>query len=162
MTRPAALFAALTVAALAFAGCGGTATFVSTEPPPDTSADAWYASRMAKVRTALTRAMTEAGFSLEPASSKTVVTGTKQQLPYVDEETGGPAGGPLPAYKMHAVLTRKEKTHVRLAVHPECAACDGATPYEWEYPVDLLRDVLERTRRILGETRPRFAYPRRY
>ena len=144
-------------------GCGGPATFVSPDPPPDTAADAWFLSGVPAVRSALRRAMTEHGMMIDSGeSSATAVVGVRQQLPYVDEASGRPASGPLPAYRVRAALSRERETHVRLTVGADCRSCDGVTPYEWQYPGDVTRAVLERTRSILGERRPRFAYPPRY
>jgi hypothetical protein len=150
-------------ALLLAAGCGGPATFVSPDPPPDTTADAWFLSGVPAVGAAVRQAMTEHGMAIDAAkSSATVVVASRQQLPYVDESSGRPASGPLPAYRVRAVLSRAGETRVRLTIAADCRACDGATPYEWQYPVDLTRRVFERTRAILGERRPRFAYPPRY
>ena len=144
-------------------GCGGPATFVSPDPPPDTAADAWFLSGVPAVRSALRQAMTEHGMMIDAGeSSATVVVGVRQQLPYVDEASGRPASGPLPTYRARAVLSRKRETHVRLAVRADCRSCDGVTPYEWQYADDVIRAVFERTRSVLGERRPRFAYPPRY
>ena len=157
------VIAAAVVALAAVAGCGGTATFVSAEPPPDTAADAWFLSGVPAVRSALRQAMTEHGMSVDPkTSSPSVVGAFKPQLPHVDEASGAPAAGPLPTYRIRATLSRARETHVRLLVKAECPACDGLTPYEWQYPGDVVRSVFERTRSILGERRPRFAYPPRY
>lgn len=146
---------------MASAGCGGPATFVSPDAPPDTNADAWFASGVPKVRSALQQAMMETGLvpGVGPAG---VVVGKKPQLPYVDEESGEPASGPLPVYELRATLTRPGETRVHVVLHVSCAACNGRTPYEWEYPGDVIRKVLERTKRILRESRTRFEYPVRY
>ena len=144
-------------------GCAGPARFVSPEPPPDTTAEAWFASGPPAVRAALVAAMESQGIAIDAAAcSPTTVVGVRHQLPYVDETSGGPARGTLPAYRLRAVLERRDHTHVRLTVRVHCPACDGVTPYEWEYPGDVIRRVLDRVRRALGERRPRFAYPARY
>jgi len=147
---------------LAAAGCGGPATFVSTAPPPETSADAWFVCPPAKVRGAVRQAAVESGFSLNPGGPDHLVTGTKQQMPYIDEETSKPTTGPLPLYELTARITREEKTHIRLSIDPVCTACDGQTPYEWEYPVDLLRDIMQRTTGLLRGSKSRIVYPGRY
>jgi len=153
---------AMAVAVASLAGCAGPATFVASEPPPETGVDAWFASPPAKVRGALAQSMIEEGFSVEPGASPKAVVGTKRQVPYVDEESVEPASGPIPFYALRAVIARDGETHVRLTVHPECASCDGTSLYEWEYPVDLMRDVVERSRKMLREKRPRVVYPPRY
>jgi len=155
--------AALALALLLLTGCAGPSTFVSPEPPPETHADAWFLSGMPRVHAALRNAMAAAGMSVVTEEcSPTVVVAERHQLPYIDEDVGAPAAGPLPVYRMRAVLSRPGDTHVRIAVRPHCTACDGTTPYEWEYPVDLIRTVLEDARRSLAERRPRFRYPPRY
>jgi hypothetical protein len=144
----------------AAAGCG-PATFVSAEPPPETHAEAWFASSLAKVEGALNRAMFENGLSVDSSTSTGEVVATKQQLPFVDEESGQPASGPLPLYRLRARITRPGQTHVKVVLTAECRACDGETPYEWEYPGDVIRAVLDDTRKILREKRARVAYPPR-
>jgi hypothetical protein len=153
--------ATLVVLTLSTAGCG-PATFVSTQPPPDVHAEAWFRSPVAKVESALRQAMSEDGLSLEPEDAAAVVVGVKQQLPYVDEESGQPASGPLPVYRLRATITRADETRVEIVLDPKCVACDGQTPYEWEYPCDVIRSILDRTRRILRENRARVSYPPRY
>ncbi len=96
------------------------------------------------------------------AGSKTVVVARKQQLPHVDQASGGPVSGPLPVYVLTAALTRNVNTHVRASVSVDCPSCDGATAYVWEYPADLLRRVLEDTRGTLKERGARLALPPRY
>ena len=158
LARAAAL--SLVVAA---AGCGGPARFVSPDPPPNTAADAWFRSGVPAVRAALAAAMERNGIAIDrEACTPTVVAGVRHQLPYVDGSSGEPVRGALPAYRLRAVLTRAERTHVRLTLRPQCASCDGRTLYEWEYPGDVIRTVFEDTRRILGERGHRFSYPPRY
>jgi hypothetical protein len=91
------------------------------------------------------------------------VVGTKQQVPYVGDGAGAPAEGPLPVYRLRATIARRgSDTHVRATIAAVCQTCDGKTPYEWEYPGDLLRKVLEGARRDLNEKRVRVSYPPRY
>ncbi len=159
----AVLGIACTALALA-AGCAGPSTFVSPEPPREAHADAWFPRGMDEVRLAVTQAMALAGMSIVPGeNSPTVAVAEKHQLPYIAEDAGAPPAGPLPVYRMRAVLSsRGVDTHVRIVVEPGCPACDGTTPYEWEYPVDLIRSVLEGTRSKLGHRGPRIHYPPRF
>lgn len=152
--------AALTLAV----GCAGPSTFVSPDPPRGTHADARFPNKTEEVRLAVTQAMVVAGMSIVPGeSTSTATVGEKHQLPYIGEDAGEPAAGPLPVYRMRAVLSRRGvDTHVRVAVEPHCPACNGTTPYEWEYPVELIRTVLERTRKTLGHRGPRIHYPPRF
>ncbi len=151
------------LALLAAGGCGGTATFVSAEPPPDSVADAWFGRPVTEVRAAVLQAMLDGGLVIDQsASDAATVVGTRQQVPYVGEGAGELAGGPLPLYRVKVVLSRDGRTHVRATVHAVCQACDGATPYEWEYPGDLVRDILERAHRRLGDSAARFEYPPRF
>ncbi len=161
MTGRVAVLVALASLAM-LAGCGGPATFVSADPPVTTQAEAWFVSPVAAVQSALRQAMKQEGLETVPAPKDADVLGVKRQIPYVDEESGAPADGPLPVYRVAAFLRRNGKTHVRLVLTPECRACDGSTPYEWEYPGDVLRGVLERTRGILSEQGARFVYPERF
>ncbi|MBD3366607.1 MAG: hypothetical protein GF405_00365 [Candidatus Eisenbacteria bacterium] len=147
----------LFMAALAAGGCAGGSTFVSTTPPPDTSGDAWFIADAPRVRNAVARSMQEHGFALDAGTGGAVVAGTKPQL--VAE--GRPADG-RPVYRLRCIITRQGDTHVRATVAPQCAVCDGTTEFEWEYPADLVRGVLERTRTLLGERRARIDYPPRY
>ncbi len=159
------VFRALALIGTAFilSGCAGPSTFVSSEPPPETAADAWFLSGIPAVRAAVRQAMIDHGVTLDAAKSgPTVLVGSKEQLPYVDEETGEPAAGPLPVYVVRAAISRPGDTHVRLQVRAECGACDGETPYVWEYPSDLIRAILEETRTALHERHPRIVYPPRY
>lgn len=155
---PAALF----LAAIALAGCGAPATFVSVTPPPDLDADAWYGSSLPAVRTALRRAMVETGLTLGDDAGEATVVGLRQQVPYVGEGAGDPVPGRLPVYRLTARLSSEGGTRVRVHVSVVCDVCDGATPYEWEYPGDIVRNVFERTRRMLGERHARYACPERY
>lgn len=160
---PTTAWVAAPLALLLASGCAGPSTFVSPQPPPETHADAWFLSDMPSVHAALRGATVAAGMSIVTEEcSATVVVAEKHQLPYIDAEVGAPAAGRLPVYRMRAALSRPGDTHVRVAVRPLCPACDGATPYEWEYPVDLIRTVLEGTRSSLAERRPRLRYPPRY
>jgi hypothetical protein len=152
-------------AALALAcGCAGPSTFVSPDPPAPAQVDASFPNDPAAVHLALSRAMELAGISIVPGeSTATVAVAEKHQLPYIAEEAGAPAAGRLPVYRMRALLSRRGvETHVRIVVEPLCPACDGTTPYEWEYPIDLIRSVLERTRSSLGHRGPRIQYPPRF
>ena len=150
-------------ALLAAGGCGGPATFVSTEPPPDSVAEAWFGLPVTEVRAAVRQAMLDGGLVIDqPASDATTVVGTRQQVPYVGEGAGELAGGPLPLYRVKVVLSRDGRTHVRATAHAVCPTCDGATPYEWEYPGDLVRDILEGAHRRLGDPGARFNYPPRF
>jgi len=146
------------------AGCAGPSTFVSPDPPAGTHAEAWFPKPMERVRQAVAEAMVLAGMSIVPGeSTPTAAVAEKPQLPYIGEDAGAPASGPLPVYRMRAVLSRRGvDTHVRVAVEPSCPACDGATQYEWEYPVELIRSVLERARSTLGHRGPRIQYPPRF
>jgi hypothetical protein len=152
-------------AALALAaGCAGPSTFVSPEPPARAQVDASFPNDLPAVRLAVTQAMDLAGLAPLPGEGNpTVIVAEKHQLPYIAEDAGAPAAGPLPLYRMRATLSRRGvETHVRIVVQPECPACNGTTPYEWEYPVDLIRRVLERTRSTLGHRGPRIDYPPRF
>lgn len=146
------------------AGCAGPATFVSPEPPHEAHADALFPRTIERVRAAVAETMVESGLTIVPEeTSRTVVVAEKTQLPYIGEDAGAPAAGPLPVYRVRAALSRRAAdTHVRVAVLPQCAACDGSTPYEWEYPVDLIRSILEQTRSKLGHRGPRIHYPPRF
>lgn len=149
---------------LAGAGCSGPATFVAASPPPDVTAEAWFASPPVAVHRAMTIAMTDVGMSVDDVgSSAMALAATKNQLPHVSEDSGGPAPGSLPFYRLEAALSRTgSDVHVRATVRGVCQGCDGSTPYVWQYPEDLLRAVFERTRSILGERHVRFAFPGRY
>ena len=146
------------------AGCAGPATFVSPEPPHEAHADALFPRTIERVRVAVGEAMVESGLTIVPeGTSRTLVVAEKTQLPYIGEDAGAPAAGPLPVYHLRAALSRRgADTHVRVVVAPLCPACDGSTPYEWEYPVDLIRGVLEKTRSKLGRRGPRIHYPPRF
>lgn len=144
------------------AGCGGPATFVSDEPPPDAAGDAWFLSPIPSVRSAMKQAMIKQGMTIDPSvSTPTRLVGTKPQTPYVDEEAGGPAAGPLPVYVFKAVLSRPGDTHARVTVRAEMSGVSAGTPYEWEYPRDLMKRTFERTREILHERRIRYTLPPR-
>jgi hypothetical protein len=159
--------AALGIACAAVAlsvGCAGPSTFVSPDPPRGAHVDAWFPEPLERVRFAIGQSMVLAGMTVVPSEdARTVAVAEKHQLPYIGEDAGAPAPGRLPVYRMRAVLSeRGVDTHVRVTVEPHCPACNGTTPYEWEYPVELLRDVLERTRSKLGHRGPRIRYPPRY
>jgi hypothetical protein len=155
-------------AALALAvGCAGPSTFVSPDPPPQTHVDARFPNAVDPVRMAIRDGMAKAGMSIiGEECSRFVLVADRRQLPYIGEDAGEPASGPLPILRMRAVVSPKDTdshvTHVRVTVEPVCRACDGATPYEWEYPVELIRDVLEHARKRLKHRGPRIAYPPRY
>jgi len=148
---------------VALGGCGGTATFVSATPPPQVSADAWYVSSDPVVRDAIWQAMLAGRIVVDPArcDSATVV-GTKQQVPYVGEGADEPAPGPLPVYRVTAIITNQGDTHVQASVDVLCPNCGGKVPYEWEYPVDVLRDIVNGAREFLGEKRVHASYPPRH
>lgn len=163
-SRFARAVVAATCAALAAGmGCAGPATFVSADPPPDVDAEAWYASAMPAVRSALERAMIDAGMIVDrDASSQTKIVASKQQMPHIGEGTDEPAAGPLPVYRLTAELSRPGDTHVLATLVVRCAACNGETAYQWEYPGDVVRRVFEETRKILKERSPRYRYPPRF
>jgi hypothetical protein len=144
--------------ALLVGGCAGGSTFVSTSPPPDAAADAWFVAAPARVRNAVVRAMQEHGFALrETPDDSALVVGTKPQLGAEDVRVDD-----RPLYVMRCVLTRQGNTHVRATVLPQCDACDGEAAFQWEYPADLLSGVLGRTRTLLGERTARVVSPPRY
>ena len=152
------------VALALLAGCAGPATFVSPEPPREAYVDAVFPRTIERVRVAVREAMIGSGLTIVPEeTSRTVVVAERTQVPYIGEDAGAPAAGPLPVYRVRAALSaRGPDTHVRVAVVPRCPACDGSTPYEWEYPVDLIRSVLDATRSKLGHRGPRIQYPPRF
>lgn len=155
----------LVACALALAcGCGGPATFVSPTPPPGTTGDAWYARPPASVRTALGTAIAESGLVLDDSrTDRNTLVGSRQQVPYVGDGAGELAAGPLPLYRVTVGLSSDgSETHVRATVQVVCSACDGSTPYEWEYPSDVIRSIFEKTRKILGVGKPRYRYPARH
>jgi len=156
--RTRVLAAACAVALLA--GCGGPATFVSLDPPPATTADAWFAAGAPAVRDALLLALTSEGFSLDSGGPKTLVA-TKHAVPYIDEETAAPVSGPLPVYVLEGTVARPNQTHVRLVLSVRHQGTRDA-PFEWEYPTDVLRAVLDRTRDALREPRARYHLPPRF
>jgi hypothetical protein len=146
------------------AGCAGPATFVSPDPPNDVRVEAWFPKPIERVRGAVADAMVHSRVSIVAGkSTPTLVVGEKPQLPYIGEDAGAPASGPLPVYRVRAALSRRGvDTHVRVSVDPSCPACDGQTLYEWEYPVELVRNILEGTRSKLGGRAPRISYPPRF
>ncbi len=147
---------------VALSGCGSTATFVSVTPPPQVSADAWYESSVPAVRDAVWQAMLAGRIAVDPdRSDGTSVVGTKQQVPYVGSGAGEPAPGPLPVYRITATITNQGDTHVRASIDVLCPTCGDNVPYEWEYPVDVLRDIVNGAREFLGEKRVRASYPPR-
>ncbi len=148
---------------VALGGCGGTATFVSATPPPQMSADAWYRSSVPAVKAAVRQAMLDARIMVDPAAGDdATVVGKKQQVPYVGKGAGEPVPGPLPVYRITATITTQGDTHVRASVDVLCPNCSGKVPYEWEYPVDVLRDIVNGAREFLGEKRVRASYPPRH
>jgi hypothetical protein len=159
----AALGIACAAVALA-AGCAGPSTFVSPDPPQGAQVEASFPRPIERVRSAIVQSMGAARLSIiVTEGGPTVVVAEKHQLPYIAKDAGAPPTGPLPFYRMRAVLSRRgADTHVRVTVEPSCPACDGTTQYEWEYPVELVRDVLERTRSALGVRGPRILYPPRF
>ncbi len=152
------LIAVVVLSALALGGCAGGSSFTATSPPPDTSADAWFVASPERVRNAVARAMEEQGFALmTDPDTGAILRGTKPQL-----VADGRPVEQMPIYVLRARVTKEGNTHVRATVSPECPVCDGVTEFEWEYPTDLLRDVLGRTRALLGEGTARLSYPPRY
>ena len=159
--RPAALLLLLTFPFLT--SCAPSATFVSAEPPHDVEVSASFTSGAPAVTNALRLALGRSGITPDPVdAAENRVIGVRQQVPYVGAGASNPAPGQLPVYTVTAVVTPGERTHVRLSVIVQCPACDGSTPYEWEYPVDVVRNVLERTRRMLGERGTTVDYPPRH
>jgi hypothetical protein len=146
------------LAAVVAGGCAGGATFTSTDPPPETTADAWFIASQPRVRNAAARAMQEHGFALDPDGGPALVVGTKAQRP----ADGQASSEKSPTYLLRIVITREGDTHARATVLPECALCDGSREFEWEYPADVLRGVLERTRDLVGERRARLVLPPRH
>lgn len=153
---------AVLACAAALAGCGGPATFVSADPPPVTKAEAWFLSTVPNVHSAMRQAMVDNGLEVEPGAEEAQLVGTKKQLPFVDEDSQAPAEGPLPVYHVTADIKRTGETYVSLVLMPECSTCGGSTEYEWEYPGDILRDVLNEAQNILLESRARFVYQDRF
>lgn len=150
--------ALLLLTALILGGCAGGATFVSTAPPPDTSGDAWFVAGAQRVRNAVARAMQDRGFAIDgETSGPALVVGRRTQRLAETADAVEP-----PVYTLRCVIARQGNTHVRATIDPTCPACDGATEFVWDYPADLLRDVLERTRTLLGERRARVDLPPRY
>jgi hypothetical protein len=149
---------------LALSGCGAAATFISTTPPPDKTAEAWYGSPVWEVEAAIKQAMRGARIAVDPAAGGPgVVVGTKQQVPYVGRGAGEPAPGPLPVYRVRTVITRPgDVTHVGASIEVVCPSCGSTTPYEWEYPGDLFRDIFEGARRVLSDRGARVSYPPRH
>ncbi|MFH1690833.1 MAG: hypothetical protein ABIE42_11475 [Candidatus Eisenbacteria bacterium] len=149
---------------LALSGCGAPATFVSTTPPPDMTAEAWYGSSVPEVRAAISKAMRGARIAISPdAGGAGTIVGTKQQVPYVGRGAGEPAPGRLPVYRVRTTITRPgDVTHVRASIEVVCPSCGSKTPYEWEYPGNLFRDIFEGTRRILSDRKARVSYPPRH
>jgi hypothetical protein len=123
-------------------------------------AEAWFDSPVQAVRDAMAVAMARAGIAIEGDDAELV--GVKQQVPHVGRGAGEPAPGPLPVYRIRVTFARDGGTRVRARLEPVCPACNGKTPYVWQYPGDLLRDVFEETRQALGEREARFSYPARH
>jgi len=155
-----AAFAACVAGALA--GCAPSATFVSAEAPPNAAVDVAFANGIPAVSDALRRAMGRSGITVKPGLDDARVVGVRQQVPYVGAGATDPAPGELPVYRVTATVTRREVTRVRAIVEVLCPACDGTTPYEWEYPTDVLRHVIDGAREILRERGGRVAYPPRH
>lgn len=150
------------LAALCLSGCAGPSTFVSPTPPPDTEAQAWFKSDVPAVRAALARAMVETDLPLDhDASGPRLVVASRQQVPHV-RGAAAPAPGPLPTYTLRARLSPADGTHVEATVTVDCPSCNGTSAYEWEYPGDLVKEVFQATRQILGERSPRFRHPPRF
>lgn len=158
-TRAAGLCLILTLG-----GCGAPATFISTTPPPDMTAEAWYGSSVPDVVVAIGRAMRDARIAIDPLGGDAgTIVGTKQQVPYVGPGAGEPAPGPLPLYRVSvSVIRQGDLTHARAAIDVVCPACGSEAPYEWEYPGDLFRDIFEAARRTLSDGGTHASYPPRY
>jgi len=161
MSRTAGALVALCCAAIA--GCAPTATFVSPDPPPGVTVETVFGKSVPAVTAAFEKAMRRTDVTLQqrPPGGGAVV-GTRQQVPYVGEGVDVPAPGALPVYRVTAVVTERRDTRVRASVDVICPACDGVTPYEWEYPTNLLRAVVEKARDILQERGHQVAYPPRH
>ena len=161
-----AIAAALVAGALilaALTGCGGAASFTSTERPPDSTSEAWYESPAPAVRAALAEAMVGAGITIdETAGDAGMVVGTKRQLPYTGRRAPDSPPGPLPLYRVSATVSNRGDTHVRAQFQAVCTSCGGKTPFVWEYPGDVLRDVFEGAGRLLSEKSQRVTYPPRH
>jgi len=151
------------VAALVLAGCAAPATFVSIDPPPDTTGEAWFASPVPAVHGALARSIVEAGLAiLDGASSPGRILAVRDQLPHIHSDLPAPAPGRLPRYVVTVDIERRDnQTHVRAIVRVEHLG-DPAAPYVWQYPTDLLERSFDGARRILGERARRFAVPPRF
>jgi hypothetical protein len=107
--------------------------------------------------------MLRSGLTLFPGEGDPdALIASRQQVPYVGRGAGPPAPGPLPVYRVTATITRQDDTHVRVSLDVVCPACNGKVPYEWQYPGDLLREVLDGARRILSEKDARVSYPPRH
>ena len=160
----ALLLPMLAALALTIAGCGGVATFVSGSPPPDTTAEAWFARPPGVVRDAIKLAMIDLAMTIDSGESgPAVLVATRDQLPYVGADSSEPAAGRLPFYRVAVALSPAgSDTRVVVTVRGVCPACNGLRPYRWQYPEDVVRAVFERTRDIVNEPHARFAYPRRY
>jgi hypothetical protein len=157
-----ALVSATLVTAVCAAGCAGPSTFVSSAPPPDIEAHAWFRSGVPAVRGAVARAMVENGLPVdEAASGPRLLVASRQQVPHV-RGAAAPAPGPLPTYTLTARLSPAGGTHVEATVKVDCPSCDGASAYEWEYPGDIVRGVFRTAAKMLGERSPRFQYPPRF
>lgn len=163
---PGSAAAALVGAASLFvslSGCGVPATFTSAVPPPDVTAEAWYESPAPAVGDALAEAMVQAAITIDAsAGDPRELVGSKQQVPYVGRGAMEPTPGPLPIYRFRMSVDGTGGTHVRANIDVVCPACSDDAPYVWEYPDDLLRNVFEGARELLGEKRIRASYPPRH
>jgi hypothetical protein len=145
------------------AGCASTSTFVSVEPPPGAVVEASFTSGAPEVVDALLKAMSKAGLTVDVrGEGGDRVVGVRQQVPFVGKGTTAPAAGALPVYRLTAAVTSRGQTLVTASVEVLCKSCDGETPYEWEYPTDLLRTVIEGACHLLGERGHRVTYPPRH
>jgi hypothetical protein len=164
MPRPAP--AATAVAALsliALFGCAGTTTYVSEEPPPVVTAEAWYSPRLTAVRIAVEKAVTDEGMVLNTRrTTDTRVVARKEQLPHESGRTVGLVSDALPYYVIDLSLTAGDSTHVAATLSATCTECDGTVLYVWDRPDDLVRRVLVQVQGLLNEKYARFNYPTKF
>jgi len=141
-----------TVFVVGLAACAGPATFVSATPPADADATTTFRSGPPDVREAIIRAMAEERVAVDhDASTRTRVVGRKHQIPYVGDDSTGPAPGALPWHAVEFELAQDGGTLVAASARAVCPSCDGAVLYVWERPDDLLRRILRTTERMLDE-----------
>lgn len=159
----ATILAIVLIAAGLAAGCGAPATFVSDVPPPDVETEIHFDSTLARVRSAIRVSALRNGLTIdEPRSTTAVVVASLHQLPYVGEGVLEPASGRLPFYVLTARLSSTGATGTDVAIGVEVRHVgDRGAPYEWRYPTDVLRSVLDDARKTLRE-RARCRLPDRY